>query len=227
MAKNKRGFNTPFAGLKQAAKQPAPKKTADPPRQPKTPAPSPDVLSDEELFRQAMFGMEGRGPAPERVEPAKRHRAEQPSEDETAVQELQALVAGDGQFHFSLEDSGELVQGRTAGVNTAQMNKLRRGELPFRRHLDLHGMNREEAHSELKRFILAARRDDERCVLVVTGRGNSSPGGLGVLREALPRWLGRAPIAAHVLAFTSAKRGDGGPGAFYVLLRRAGRRPYL
>ena len=85
-----------------------------------------------------------------------------------------------------------------------------------------HFDNEFQSLKELLRFIGGSRRGGEGCVLVVTGRGKRSPNGLSVLREALPRWLSRAPLNSHVLAFCTARRVDGGPGAFYVLLRRAG-----
>jgi DNA-nicking Smr family endonuclease len=113
------------------------------------------------------------------------------------------------------------------GVNFALLDDLKRGRFAYQQCLDLHGMTRQAAHTEVARFISQSRcRDGATCVLVVTGRGKSSPGGTSVLRDALPRWLSRAPIRAHVLAFCTARAVDGGPGAFYVLLRRQGMKPF-
>lgn len=230
MAKKNRGFNTPFEALKNKVVTP-PKPAAPPPsKKARTEIPATDV-DDDSLFEAAMFGVKKRAehghaaPTP-RLEPKKRHRSKTLSDDEQVVEHLQQLVDGQASFNVTVEDMGELVEGRAPGVNGTLLRKLRRGDIPYRRHIDLHGYTREEAHELLKSFIIKARRDDQRCVLVVTGRGKSSPGGVGVLREVLPRWLGRAPIGAHVLAFSTARRTDGGPGAFYVLLRRAGSHPY-
>jgi DNA-nicking Smr family endonuclease len=58
---------------------------------------------------------------------------------------------------------------------------------------------------------------------VVHGRGLHSKDQLPVLKEALRTWLSTARFARHVLAFATARPADGGAGAVYVLLRRAGR----
>jgi DNA-nicking Smr family endonuclease len=44
-----------------------------------------------------------------------------------------------------------------------------------------------------------------------------------VLKEALAGWLVDGRFGRQVLAFASARPADGGSGALYVLLRRAGR----
>ena len=59
-----------------------------------------------------------------------------------------------------------------------------------------------------------------RTVLVVTGRGKNSPGGLSILRAQVQEWLTKEPFKRVVLAFCTAKTCDGGTGALYVLLRR-------
>ena len=66
-------------------------------------------------------------------------------------------------------------------------------------------------------------RGGKRCVLLVHGRGLHSPDQLPVLKEALLGWLAGGRFGRLVLAFCSARPADGGAGALYVLLRRAGR----
>ena len=66
--------------------------------------------------------------------------------------------------------------------------------------------------------LLEARRQGNCCVLVIHGRGSHSPDG-PVLKQALIDWLAEPPVGSNVLAFASAKGGDGGVGATYVLLR--------
>jgi DNA-nicking Smr family endonuclease len=56
-------------------------------------------------------------------------------------------------------------------------------------------------------------------VLIIHGRGLHSKSG-PVLREALPEWLSSQPLSQGIMAFASAPRGLGGPGATLVLLRR-------
>lgn len=55
--------------------------------------------------------------------------------------------------------------------------------------LDLHGLSPREAIAETERFITEAHAAGERRVRVVYGKGRGSPGGIGVLRRAVPGWL--------------------------------------
>lgn len=208
------GFNSPFAGLELPA-EPTPAPQAPPP-----PEPEPD---GDALFLQAMGGAK-RLESADRIEPPKTTAAKLVDEDSEVVAELERLV--NGQSPFTLEDAGDVLKGKAPGVNDRTLKDLVAGKYAYRDHIDLHGFTREAAKEELKQFIIRARRDDRRCVLVVTGRGKSSPTGVSVLRESLPRWLSRRPLSSHVLAFATARREHGGPGAFYVLLRRAGVRPF-
>ena len=115
-----------------------------------------------------------------------------------------------------------LPAGAPGGVDARTRQRLRRGQLPIDRRLDLHGMTQREAHGALARALAAAQAAGARCALVVTGKGDIS-GGTGVLRRAVPRWLGEAPNVARVLDFAEARQRDGGAGALYVLLRRRRR----
>lgn len=213
------GFNTPFAGL---SKHRPPTPPSAPPRTPQ-PSPPPEPRRETD-FRSAMNGVTPLLDPKSRVEPAKREETSQPDDDALALAQLHALVRGEGDFR--LIDTDELRSGMAPGVSFELVERLQRGAYAFRRHLDLHGHTREQAKEALVAFISTARHDAERCVLVVTGRGKGSPDGVSVLRDALPRWLSRGPLKAHVLAFCTARPHDGGPGAFYVLLRRPGVRPY-
>lgn len=94
---------------------------------------------------------------------------------------------------------------------------LRRGRIEPEGKIDLHGMTHDGAYRALIGFLTRARSDDKRVVLVVTGKG-------GVLRDALPLWLGQADLAPLVSGISEAHIKHGGAGAFYVSLRRT-RRP--
>ena len=217
------GFNAPFAKLK------VPPPAADGPVSIATPAAKPNPVevspeNDSELFLRAMSGVHSIPNETARVEPAKTLERLSPDDEAMALMELESFVRGE--TPFELTDSEEFQSGVAPGVTQELLHSLRRGEFAFRRHLDLHGLHRDEAHAALTLFIANARRDAERCILVITGRGKSSPDGISVLKEALPRWLARSPIRAHVLAFCTALGVHGGPGAFYVLLRRPGVRPF-
>ena len=184
-----------------------------------------EVLSDAELFMRANSGTSTLEGGPKRVPRKPTPKPPPPTDDAIVLAELEDLVRGEGSFR--VHESEEYHYGLAPGVNLALLDDLKRGRFAYQQCIDLHGMTRQAAHTEVARFISQSRcRDGASCVLVVTGRGKSSPLGTSVLRDALPRWLTRAPLRAHVLAFCTARAVDGGPGAFYVLLRRQGMKPF-
>lgn len=119
-------------------------------------------------------------------------------------------------------DPVDLRAGEHAGIDKSTRRRLAQGQLAIESRLDLHGMTAAQAERRLAGFIDSATRQDQRCVLVITGKG---VGGTGVLRRLVPEWLKSPPLAKRVLAISSARPGDGGDGALYVLLRRRRRQP--
>lgn len=214
------GFNNPFASLPPLVEKVEPAAPASAPVARPTETSTPD---DAALFHRAVGEVRPlRGERPQRVAPPKVLDPYVDNDDARVVEELRNLVQG--QAEFRVEDTGEVQWGLADGVSSKTLATLRRGGFSYHRHVDLHGLTREEAHQTLVEFITRARADGERCVLVITGRGLHTPGGVSVLRESLPRWLTRAPLGAQVLAYCTARLSDGGPGASYVLLRRQGGR---
>lgn len=138
-------------------------------------------------------------------------------EEQSAQAHLRALVEGG---RFEVEDDGDRVEGRRDGVPPDVLRKLRRGLFPIDARLDLHGLRREDAEAALERFLREKRARGERCLLVVHGKGQHSPGGLGVLRGEIAAWLSQGRTSVYVSAFATAGREDGGEGAVYVLLVR-------
>jgi DNA-nicking Smr family endonuclease len=103
--------------------------------------------------------------------------------------------------------------------------KAAKGLIPIEARLDLHGMTEPAAHARVTRFILGAREDGLRLVLVITGKGASRGGeGRGVIRARFFDWIEQAPLRAAIARVASAKPKDGGAGAFYVFLKRGDRK---
>ncbi|MCB9990211.1 MAG: Smr/MutS family protein [Rhodospirillales bacterium] len=100
--------------------------------------------------------------------------------------------------------------------------RLRRGQMEIEARLDLHGMNRAQAHLAVREFVLRSYQRGLRHILLITGKGGRSRGdeSKGVLRQAVPGWLNEAPLAEIVLQFAQARPQHGGEGAIYILLRR-------
>jgi DNA-nicking Smr family endonuclease len=105
---------------------------------------------------------------------------------------------------------------RREGIGQDVLTRLRRGHWSIQAQLDLHGLRRDEARDALAAFIRQAERDGLRCVRVVHGKGNGSPGREPVLKDKVKRWLVQKD---QVIAFTQASAADGGHGALLVLLR--------
>jgi DNA-nicking Smr family endonuclease len=84
--------------------------------------------------------------------------------------------------------------------------------------LDLHGLGVQDALAATARFLADARRDGIVEVRIVYGKGRHSPGGRGVLREVVPRWLA-AEGRAFVESAVPETDGRGEDAAIRVRLR--------
>ena len=102
------------------------------------------------------------------------------------------------------------------GLPRSVLRDLRSGRWVMQGHVDLHGMNRHEAHEQVNRLLAEALLAGKRCLRIVHGRGLGSPGREGILRQLVKSWLGRRK---EVLAFCHAPPRDGGDGALWVLLK--------
>jgi len=214
------GFNVPFQtlkGVKVKEKKAPPENTipAAPPRQ--------QPPDESEIFNLAMHGVKPIKQdrvTPEPEDPAmlaKTMAARIRPDDRAVLEELDALVKGKSRFDITA--TGEYVEGHVVSINPEIMKRLKKGEFALQGHLDLHGLNRDEARRALDVFILNSVALSERCLLIIHGRGLKSPEG-PVLKESVITWLTTGRLAHHVLALCSAQPYDGGTGALYVLLRR-------
>ena len=110
--------------------------------------------------------------------------------------------------------------GKAPGLDRKTQTRMRRGQVQIEGRLDLHGMTQTKAHRALLNFLEGAYYEGRRSVLVITGKGLSKDGEVGVLRRAVPRWLNEQPMNAWIKGFDHAARQHGGEGAIYVLIRR-------
>ncbi|HEX9308434.1 MAG TPA: Smr/MutS family protein [Anaeromyxobacter sp.] len=223
MAKKPRPFNDPFSKLRELPAARTPPRAPPSEEAAPAPAPPPRESSEDELWQGATTGVRKIEPGHGTVAPPEPRGAPATfwHPDLDAVDALRALVSGDAPF--DLADSDEFIEGKIAGLDHHLVRKLRRGEFAVQGHVDLHGMTRDEAKGTVERFLRASRNEGKRCVVVVHGRGLHSKDQLPVLKDALRTWLSTARFSRHVLAFATARPADGGAGAIYVLLRRAGR----
>lgn len=112
-----------------------------------------------------------------------------------------------------------LTHGLSHGIDRRQAERFRKGKLTIEGKIDLHGRTQQDAHDDLLAFLRRAHGAGKRNVLVVTGKGMTTSK-VGILRQAVPRWLNEPAFRSLVLAFDYAERQHGGEGALYVLLKR-------
>lgn len=213
-------FNNPFdklKGLKLKKLKPAAPAPAPKPAKAAEQAPA----DEEDLFARAMSGVDRMGKAATGRQVAARVRPAQPvasDPDAEARAMLQDLVSG--KVEFELEYTDEYVQGFVKGTDQKIFRQLKAGQYSPEAHLDLHGLNAEQAYESLLVFTREKYMQGKRCLLLIPGRGINSPGGMPVLKEELKSWLTRDPLKRVVLAFCTAQPRHGGAGALYVLLRQ-------
>jgi DNA-nicking Smr family endonuclease len=182
---------------------------------------------DEFFFQRLMSGVVPLSPGKQRITTAAEVKAKprdvataearaQKADDEVR-DHLMTLVEGAARFEVS--DDGKRLEGRRLDLGTSTWRRLRMGDLPIDARLDLHGMNADGAREALEVFLREKRVRRDRVVLVIHGRGEHSPAGLGVLRGEIAAWLSQGRASQHVAAFATARQDDGGEGALYVLLR--------
>ena len=116
----------------------------------------------------------------------------------------------------SLLDTDDGLSFRRADIGVEVVRKLRRGVWATQAQLDLHGLRRDAAREALAAFLREAARGGLRCVRVIHGKGNGSPGREPVLKSKVKTWLVQKE---EVIAFVQARAADGGNGALLVLLR--------
>lgn len=196
-------------GLKARLKK---KRAAAPPAA--APAAGPREKSEDELFQHAFADVvplnKGGRDVPPTVEPARAV----PPPPPTFARML------DEHVEFEMDYTHEFITGHVRGLDPKLLRRLKSGEYSVQAHLDLHGMNADQAKLAVLDFLRRCYMEGKRCVLLIPGRGRNSPMGQGVLRQELTAWLTQAPLKRVVLAFTTALPKHGGSGAVYLLLRQ-------
>ncbi len=134
-----------------------------------------------------------------------------------AMEEQEKVIDGLSDEAVELVKSSEELLFANPGVQLRVLKRLKQGHIPWEQGIDLHGYTVDKARDQLSRFILDARRNNHRCVLVVHGKAHSSESQQALIKSYVNEWLKRLN---GVLAFCSAEAKDGGAGALYVLLKR-------
>lgn len=113
-------------------------------------------------------------------------------------------------------DQNAVLSWLAPGMGPEVLRQLRRAFWPVGAHLDLHGLNSDEARLALTQFIEASQTHGTRCVRIVHGIGYGSADGQSVLKARVAQWLTQLQA---ISAFASAPPAHGGRGALLVLIR--------
>jgi len=173
--------------------------------------------AEKELFREAMRDVKPMPQRPRAVaakrKPPARARFTAADRAMVLVESLQGFADGD------FTDTGDEISFRREGVQDRVMRKLKRGEYRVEEVCDLHGLRVDEAKAALREFLAESLAHHLTCVRIIHGKGKGSGPKGPVIKTAVNMILRKT---APVLAFTSARRVDGGTGAINVLLSGAG-----
>jgi DNA-nicking Smr family endonuclease len=138
-------------------------------------------------------------------------------EDAETLSKLKSLVKnGTG---FNVWETPEYIEGTGYNVHQEVARRLHQGDFSIQAHVDLHGLNAHEARGVFEKFLKWAVITGKRGILIIHGRGLSSPAG-PILKSKVIEWLTRGLWRKWVMAYSSARACDGGAGATYVLLRQ-------
>lgn len=212
------GFHRPFAELKRQLQM---RSHAETPceRHRSNIDVTPSAGSDREMFLAAMEGvvrldrskywMMPKGPS------GSLGRRKEPDED--GYGNLRRLILTGEGFDVSL--TPEYIEGASPDLDPHVPRLLHRGKYAIQAHLDLHGFTAREARLQFDRFMEVSLREGLRTVLIIHGRGLSSPKE-PVLKRCLQEWILRSSWRRWVSAYCTARSCDGGAGATVLLLRK-------
>ncbi|MFM2343688.1 MAG: hypothetical protein RLZZ210_296 [Pseudomonadota bacterium] len=102
------------------------------------------------------------------------------------------------------------------GINKKALKKLKRIKVSDCPVLDLHGYTIASAYGALQSFIYNSYHQYQKYIIIVHGKGLSSPNSQPVLKPKILNWLMDNLL---VMAFTESAIEQGGSGATVVLLK--------
>ena len=219
-------MNRPFTILEDWVRQGRIHLSAEPPvgivETVEAPAPVPmellpQDLPDDQLFEFAMRSVKALGWSAVPLHSRPPMEIQPQDDEQNALRALEEFVR---EGNVEIEQTAEYIEGSVHPHGRLYLDDLRSGRFSVQSHLDLHGLNLREARFVLDEFLLESVRAGFTCVRVIHGRGRHSHKQHPVLKENIQRWLCTRRMGRHVIAYTSARRCDGGGGAVYVLLRK-------
>ena len=111
----------------------------------------------------------------------------------------------------------EPLEYKAEGIQQGVLDKLRLGKYKLDASLNLRRQPVEVCRQLLFTFMMEARKDSLRNLLIVHGKGREDASHANIVRSYLARWLQQFD---EVQVFCSAQPQHGGSGALYVGLRK-------
>ena len=206
--------------LRVRPEKPAPRRDA-----PALPPPDPEEDADEDaFFLAAMGGLDEheRAPRPSDPIPPPSHREPEPPPKRDDPAESALFLEAMEELDLAPDKDGAGHQKTPRREPGLRRVRAPREPVQVDDSVDLHGLKVEQALQTVTRFLLDAaassKQSPKRTLLVITGKGHQSEGGVGKLRKAVEQWILRHG-KRWVKTYSEAPRAQGGRGAFVLTLR--------
>ncbi len=174
-------------------------------------------MDEDDYFRRLMesAGVAPLDPAEE--PPAAESSPTRPASDDPDQQLFEAAMRKLDTAPIDAKPGADQPRGGSRAPQRVRPNKK---DLRVDERIDLHRCTAEQAVTLLEQSVPAAARSQSRSLLVITGKGYHSPGGVPVLRQRVEEWIRRHGRRHGVRSYSEAPRALGGRGAFVLYLQR-------
>jgi len=201
---------------------PADEGAAGPERRAPEPHSEPEDIDDAErrMFLEAVGALPPGDPMPA-IEPepeAQPAIVEEPVVDDAAERAL-FLEAIDRMGDVDADDFAPPARVPEKARRPLYQRLPKKARVEWDDQLDLHGLRLEEALTRVASFVARSYAGNARVIAIITGKGRSSPGGVGVLGPAVSSWIKMAG-SRYVRSYAHAPRAQGGQGTLVLFLNR-------
>src|SRR5688572_6674202 len=182
-------MNNPFAVLEDWVKQGRIHLSAEPALEEARDfavEPLPAGLNDDELFTFAMKDVKSLGWSSVPLHNRPPVEIQGQDEEQDALRALEDFVR---RGNVEIEQTPEYIEGSVHPHGRLYLDDLRSGRFSVQAHIDLHGLNLQEARFVLEEFLFASVRTGYTSVRVIHGRGRHSHKHHPVLKQNIQRWL--------------------------------------
>ena len=179
---------------------------------------SANAPTEQEIFREAMDGVERIFWSHKTRLASKPVGAIESDSDSEERRMMQQAMEKD--IPIPILDHPEYIEGWIGVAGKRFLADLRNGLYSIQGTIDLHGLTQDEARIAVEDYIIRMSRYRSCCIKIIHGRGINSPTERATLKDSLPRLLSTRRMARYVVAYASAPLRDGGVGSIYVLLGR-------